>query len=110
MAQIGAPISSPTSDRRVPTTSVASGDAGQEQQRVARQEEADEQAGLGEHDDPDADQAEGLDQFLGVEGVEREAVGEGAALLGGVHAETGYREGRPGAASARAPVGAAGAA
>ena len=46
----------------------ASGDqqTGGEQQRVARQEEADQQAGLGEDDREDADQAERRDQVLWV--------------------------------------------
>ena len=41
--------------------------AGQDEQRVAGQEEPDEQAGLGEHDGEEADDPERLEQVLGVE-------------------------------------------
>ena len=49
--------------------------AGQEQQRVAGEEEADQQAGLGEEDRPDAEQTEGVDQVLRVQRIEGEVLG-----------------------------------
>ena len=88
MAQIGAPISRPTSDSSGADQFVGhrrGGHPGEEQQRVAGQEEPDEQAGLGEQDHPDADQAERLQQALDVERVEGQPVEEGAGLLGAIH-------------------------
>jgi hypothetical protein len=52
------------------------GDAGQEQQGIARKEEADQEAGLDEHDHPDAVDAERLEQLLGVERVDGKRLGE----------------------------------
>jgi hypothetical protein len=64
------------------------GDAGQEQQRVAREEEADEQPRLDEHDQPDADHAERAQQPLRIERVEGEQVAHGARLF--FHGSPGY--------------------
>jgi hypothetical protein len=45
----------------------SSEDPGGEQQAVAGQEQADQQPGLGEHDRPHPDQAEGVQEVLGVQ-------------------------------------------
>ena len=45
---------------------------GQHQQRVAREEEADHQTGLGEHDAEQAEDPERLEQALGVDGTGRQ--------------------------------------
>ena len=47
-------------------------EAGREEQGVAGQEEPDEQAGLGEHDDEDPDEANRCDQLLGIEEVRQQ--------------------------------------
>ena len=61
------------------------GDAGQEQQRVAGQEEADQEPGLGEQDDPHTDQPERPEQPLDVKGIQGQPVNQRAGLLDAIH-------------------------
>ena len=63
-------MAQPIDDAPASGGSVASGaekQPGGEQQRVAGQEEADHEAGLGEDDGEEAEGAEGADQLLGIE-------------------------------------------
>lgn len=63
-----------------------------EQQRVARQEESDEQTGLGEQHDRDADRPERGQQRMWVEQVQRQRSWHVVGFLRGVRHE--MREGR----------------
>jgi hypothetical protein len=94
IAQIGAPIRS----QKHPDVELdarddlvghrGGGHACQEEQRVAGEEEADQQPGLGEEDGEHADQPERPQQVGRVERVDRQNVGgEGT----GRHGEPGYR-------------------
>jgi MFS family permease len=71
-------------ERVVEVAPVGDEQAGREQQRVAGQEEPDQQPGLGEDDDEDAEQAEGGDQLLRVQ----EVGAEGRQRSGRRHAMT----------------------
>src|SRR5690606_16500818 len=66
-------------------------DAGEEQQRVAGEEESDQQTGLGEDDGQHADGPECRDQLGRVQGIEGEGVGEGENARTGLHGKSGYR-------------------
>src|SRR5215831_15768973 len=70
-------------------------DSGQEEQRVAGEEEADQQPRLSEDDREHTDQAERRDELGGVERVDGELLAEGEGHGTWFHGQPAYRAGGP---------------